>query len=71
MMKASKRIRAAATLAWLGLALANHARAVDVRDWGRKYDNASERFVVLDSSIKSKDKSAPYLCVGGMGVARP
>ena len=47
MMKTSKRIRAAATLAWLGLALANHARAVDLRDWGRKYDNASERFVVL------------------------
>src|SRR4030095_6393630 len=47
MMKTSKRIRTAAMLALLGLALANHARAVDLRDWGRKYDNASERFVVL------------------------
>src|SRR4030095_1945517 len=47
MMKTSKRIRTAAMLALLGLALANHARAVELRDSGRKYDNASERFVVL------------------------
>ena len=46
-VKTTSRIRAAASLVWLGLALANHARAVDLRDWGRKYDSASERFVVL------------------------
>jgi hypothetical protein len=46
-VRKTNRIRAAATLAWLGLALANHARAVDLRDWGRKFDSASERFVVL------------------------
>ena len=45
----TNRIRAAAALAWWGLALASNARAVDLRDWGRKYETASERFLVLDS----------------------
>jgi hypothetical protein len=45
----TNRIRAAAAFAWLGLALASNARAVDLRDWGRKYDTASERFLVLSS----------------------
>lgn len=40
-MRTTNRIRAAATLVWLGLALANHARAADLRDRGRKYDNVS------------------------------
>ena len=45
----TSRIRAAAAFAWLGLALASNARAGDLRDWGRKYETASERFLVLDS----------------------
>jgi Protein of unknown function (DUF1566) len=45
----TNRIRAAAAFSWLGLALASNARAVDLRDWGRKYETASERFLVLDS----------------------
>jgi Protein of unknown function (DUF1566) len=45
----TNRIRAAAAFAWLGLALASNARAVDLRDWGRKYDTASERFLLLSS----------------------
>lgn len=45
----TNRIRAAAAFAWLGLALASNARAVDLRDWGWKYATASERFLVLDS----------------------
>jgi len=45
----TSRIRAAAAFAWLGLALASNARAGDLRDWGRKYETACERFLVLDS----------------------
>ena len=45
----TSRIRAVAAFAWLGLALESNARAVDLRDWGRKYATASERFLVLDS----------------------
>jgi hypothetical protein len=45
----TNRIRTAAAFAWLGLALASNARAVDLRDWGRKYETTSERFLVLDS----------------------
>jgi hypothetical protein len=40
-VRTTDRIRAAATLVWLGLALANHARAVDLRDRGRKYDSVA------------------------------
>jgi hypothetical protein len=45
-VRTTNRIGVAASLVLLGVTLANHARAVDLRDWGRKYD-ASERFVVL------------------------
>src|SRR5687767_14338479 len=41
-----RRIAAAVATACAGLALANTAGAVDLRDWGRKFP-ASERFVVL------------------------
>jgi hypothetical protein len=39
----------AVAAAAIGLVLASNAGAVDLRDWGRKYNNASERFVVLAS----------------------
>jgi hypothetical protein len=42
-------IRGATVLAVAGLAFASAAEAVDLRDWGRKYNDASERFVVLSS----------------------
>ena len=40
---------AAVTLVCAALALPSNAGAVDLRDWGRKYDNASERFELLAS----------------------
>ena len=43
------RFAAAVATACVGLALASAAVAVDLRDWGRKYNTASERFVVLAS----------------------
>jgi hypothetical protein len=49
MRKLTHRICAAAALACASFALANTAAAVDLRDWGRKYNNASERYVVLAS----------------------
>ena len=47
MKKSTHRICAAAVLACTSLALANTAEAVDLRDWGRQFNTASERFVVL------------------------
>lgn len=41
------RIAAAIAAGCAGLAVANAAAAVDLRDWGRKYNTAAERFVVL------------------------
>ena len=49
----TRRICAAAALACIGLALANAAAAVDLRDWGRKYDIASERFVAPCSGARA------------------
>ena len=43
------RIAATVAAAYAGLALTSTAGAVDLRDWGRKYNIASERFVVLTS----------------------
>jgi hypothetical protein len=42
-----RRIAAAVAAACVGLTLAGSASAVDLRDWGRKFNTASERFVVL------------------------
>jgi hypothetical protein len=47
MIKSTQRAVRAAALACAGLVAAGNASAVDLRDWGRKYDSASERFVVL------------------------
>ena len=49
MKRSTRRICAAAVLTSTSLAFANTAGAVDLRDWGRKYNTASERFVVLAS----------------------
>ena len=43
------RIAATVAAAYAGLALTSTAGAVDMREWGRKYNIASERFVVLTS----------------------
>jgi hypothetical protein len=49
MKSLTRRICAAAVLASTSLALANTASAVDLRDWSRKFNVASERFVKLAS----------------------
>src|SRR5262245_39617836 len=76
-VRTTNRIRAAASLIWLGLALANHARAVDLRDWGRKYDNANERSVVLsefnNDAVLDKETqlaAVPAVAADGTGGAR-
>jgi hypothetical protein len=56
----TNRTRAAATLAWLGLALASNARALDLRDWGKKYP-AAERFVVLPMDPSISNVAVPAL----------
>ena len=47
--RASHRIAAAVAVGCAGLALASTAGAVDLRDWGRKFNTAGERYVVLAS----------------------
>lgn len=47
MNRICNRIAAAIAAGCASLALASGAHAVDLRDWGRKYDSASERYVVL------------------------
>jgi hypothetical protein len=72
----TNRIRAAAAFGWLGLALASNARAVDLRDRDRKYELASERFLVLASfnNEAGLDQEAQLVwrrsvpCVRGVGV---
>ena len=44
-----RRTGAAAAVAATSLALVSTAGAVDLRDWGRKYNTAGERYVVLAS----------------------
>ena len=48
----TRRIRTAAVLVWLGLALAIIVRVQDRRDWVRKDQPASERFLALSSINK-------------------
>jgi hypothetical protein len=63
---------AAVTLVCAALALPSDAGAVDLRDWGRKYDNASERFELLASfnneAVLHGSLSQSRLCVDEAAV---
>ena len=83
MRTTTRRIRTAAVLVWLGLALAIIVRVQDRRDWVRKDQPASERFLALSSinkdaaldvdtrpfSINGAAGAKRYVCVRHAGVA--